>query len=288
VTYAAFHTMGHLSYAGEPTGIIYGFLMRVLQLAEKFKTDDFMFCWDSGKQSYRVEDYPEYKAKRIAKRDEFTPEQVRARHSLIEQSRTLSREVLPSMGFRNSYTQDRMEADDLLGWWIQKLSKYDREVVMITTDADMFQCLDHCCIWSPMKKKMFTRAKMVKKFSGTTPQEWPTAKAIGGCSGDNVIGVAGVSDPKNDKSNVHKYLNGTLTKGVVFDRIESDIGKAIIKRNLPLVTIPYQPHLMKKMIRRRNFYTRKGLVNQFDRYRFVSFLKTENFRRWERAFNIRR
>lgn len=157
---------------------------------------------------------------------------------------------------------------------------------MVTTDADMFQCLGKCKIWNPSTKKIFAQKDMIKKF-GTAPEKWAMAKAIGGCSGDNVIGITGVSDPKSPKSYVHKYLAGKLNKGKVYDRIESKAGQKIIARNLPLVTVPYKEDLMNRMIRRRNNrLTRKSFLDEFDRWQFMSFLKQKNFNKWERAFKL--
>lgn len=286
VTYAALHAMGHLSYDGQKTGIIYGFFTRLLIMAEKFKTNNFIFCWDAGTGLHRTKAYPEYKKKRNQKKQELTELQKDARISLDVQSKLLNYEILPAMGFRNSFVQEGFEADDLLGWWCNKMHNYGYDIVMVTSDADMYQCLNKCRIWSPLKKKFMTEKQMVKKFGGTTPEQWPLAKAIGGCSGDGVIGIQGISDPKVQTSKVHKYLRGELTKGVVFDRIKADEGQEIIEINLPLVTVPYREDLLSKMILRRNYYSRSGFIKQFDKYHLVSLLKKNNFKRWKVAFDL--
>jgi len=285
--YAAFHAMGHLSYNGQPTGVVYGFLSRLLTLAIRFKSNDFMFCWDAG-STHRSKAYPEYKHKRAEKRKEFTQEESIAYDSLVIQSLLLMNEVLPRMGFKNSFVAENYEADDLLGMWVNKLSKYRQNIVMVTTDADMYQCLDKCSIWFIKDKKLFNRKKMIHKYKGTTPEQWALAKAIGGCAGDSVEGIKGISDPKNPKSKVHKYLRGTLTKGVVLDRINSKEGQKIIKRNLPLVTVPYREDIMPRMIRRRsNKFSKKRFLKEFNKHMFVSFLKKENFRKWIKAFDLK-
>ena len=196
----------------------------------------------------------------------------------------LNYHVLPSMGFRNNYIKPEYEADDLLGHWVKRLSKYSYDLIMVTTDADMYQCLNDCRIWFPTKQKYFTKKDMIKKYNGTTPDQWPLAKAIGGCQGDGVEGIQGISDPKNPKSKVHKYLRGELNKGIILERIESSEGKQIVNRNLPLVTVPYREDILPKMIRRSNYCSRKRFLKIFDEYHFASFLKKENFRRWKKAF----
>ena len=121
---------------------------------------------------------------------------------------------------------------------------------------------------------------------GILPDQWALAKAIGGCSGDGIIGIKGVSDPKNPSSKALQYIKGILLKGKIFDRIESEKGQEIIKRNLPLVSLPYDnnDNKMKKMILRRNKYNRKGVLKVFDELHFKSFLERDNFVKWEKMF----
>lgn len=285
VIYAAFHAIGYLSYDGQPTNVIYGFLSRLLQMAEKFKTNDFIFCWDAG-ASHRHLAYPQYKQRRWQKREEMQADEKLAYDSLLLQTLQLNHEILPRMGFRNSFIKALYEADDILAHWTNRLSEFDYDIIMVTTDADMYQCLDKCRIWFPTKKKYFARKNMLEKYNGTTPEQWAMAKAIGGCQGDGVKGIEGISDPKNPKSKVHKYLRDEMGKGKVLDRINSREGQAIIERNLPLVTVPFMEDIMPKMIRRKNIWSRKRFIKQFDRFHFISFLKDKNFKRWEKAFDL--
>ena len=284
ISYAAFHTTGHLSYNNMQTGIIYGFVRRLLSMAIKFETTDFIFCWDDH-ITHRHKDYPEYKQKRkkVKEKDmEEDPAYEQAIKSLRAQMILLKFQCLPTMGFMNNFLLELYEADDLLAHWAKKLAG-GREVIMVTSDADMYQCLDYCRIWCPMKKKYFTKKMFVEKY-GIQPDQWAMAKAIGGCDGDGVIGIAGVADPKKETSKALKYLQGKLPNGKIKSRIESDKGQAIIKRNLPIVTAPYQEELMGKMIKRRNRFSKKGFIKVFDSLHFKSLLANENFSKWEKTF----
>lgn len=280
VTYAALYTVGWLSYNGDHTGVIYGFLRKVLDLSSKFKTNRFIFCWDSV-YSHRSKAYKPYKEDRRNKREEMTADEKDQRRSFIRQSDLLRKKVMPQLGFCNSYFQDGFEADDLLGYWAERLKR--KNLIMVTSDADMYQCLNYCHIWSLAKKKLFKKADFVKNY-GLDPSQWPMAKAIGGCGSDNVVGIKGVSDPKSPTSNAIKYLRGELTKGKIFNRIEGEDGQGIIKRNLPLVTVPYRPDLLKPMIPRRDKLSRKRFVKVFNDYQFKSFLAPDIMAKWERRF----
>lgn len=261
--------------------------MKLLTIAKQFKTNDFIICWDAG-ISHRHTAYSQYKHRRWQKRQEMTPAEKKEHDSLLLQMLQLNHEILPRMGFKNNFIQLNFEADDLLAHWVNRLyalRKKDiyKRIIMVTTDADMFQCLDKCDIWFPTKKKLFTE-KHFKERYGINVEDWAFAKAIGGCSTDGVTGIEGVSDPKNPKSKSLKYIRGELTKGIIFDRICSREGKQIIDRNLPLVSLPYREDLMKRMIRRRNTFTKRRFIKQFSRFRFISFLEDDYFAKWEKYF----
>lgn len=283
LVYAAFHTYGTLNYHGKPTGIIYGFLKKILMLAKKFETTDFITCWDAG-VSHRHSIYGAYKAKRIAKREAQTDDEKEQRTWMLAQSISLNHRILPYLGFKNNYIRIYYEADDLLAYWVDRLKDSGKRVIMVTTDADMFQCLDHCTIYNTSTKKLFTRIKFMKKY-GIKPSEWAMAKAIGGCSGDNVIGVEGVSDPKKPSSKALKYLRGELGEGKILDRIKA--ASDLIHSNLKLVELPYNGTGEKnRMIIRKNKYSRRRFIKTFDKYHFKSFLEKDKFEEWEKVFHL--
>ena len=270
--------MGNLSYNGKPTGVIYGFLNKILKLAKKFNTTNFIFCWDAG-VTHKHNDYKLYKADR---HNDMTLTQHEERKDMLIQSMELQQHTLPEMGFHNIYIQHLYEADDLIAHWVLR-TKFSQDVVVVTGDSDMYQLLDWCRIYNPAQKKIITKRTFEDRFK-IPPNKWALAKAIGGCSGDNVKGIEGVSDPKHPASKALKYLRDEITTGKVYQRITSAKGRAIIKRNLPLVTIPYKPDLMQRMIPRRNNYTRKKFLKTFDDYHFISFLERDNFADWKTIF----
>jgi hypothetical protein len=276
--------MGTLSHGGRPTGVIYGFLRRILVYAEKFKTTDFVLCWDSGK-SIREDFYPKYKEGRNKKRSESTDWEKAERIEMIRQVHKLRDEIIPYLGFKNSFVQTGFEADDLLAWWADKLN--GREVILVTSDNDLYQCLsDNCCLYLPNKKTWFTCRNFIDIYK-ITPEQWAFAKAIGGCSGDGVIGIKGAADPKNNPNSLTlKYIRGELTKGVVYSRIED--GDEVIARNMKLVELPCPIKQLKRMLKRRNKYSRKAFIKVFDEHRFISMLDNKQFHRWEKAFGIGR
>ena len=111
--YSAFFTTGSLSYDGKDTGIIYGFLRKVLRIGEKFKTNKFYFCFDH-RINYREKIYPEYKANRNNRKKEMTDIEKQQKQSRIKQTDELREKVLYRLGFKNIYYQEGYESDDLM------------------------------------------------------------------------------------------------------------------------------------------------------------------------------
>ena len=227
--YKAFYTsLKGLSYDEKETGIIFGFLMQVFKLSKDFNTDKFLFCWDS-KRNLRKMMYPEYKEKR---KKELTEEEIEDNDLLYKQMDMLRKDILPRMGFVNSFIRSGYEADDLIAY----LAKRGKGHLIVSNDKDLYQLLDDCPIYLGVKER-FTKNDFVD-FYGIEPSQWVEAKAIGGCNSDCVKGVKGAADPaKSTSSKAIAYIKGELTKGVVFDRIKES--KDIIERNKKLVTIPF-------------------------------------------------
>jgi 5'-3' exonuclease len=284
LSYAAFNTVGALSYNGYPTGVTFGFLRYVLGYAEKFKTKRFFFCWDAG-VSHRHLVFPDYKKKRGNWYEDLTPEEKADREAMLLQRINLNHVILPYLGFHNTWVFKYWEADDLIAYWVKRLYKEGNEVILVSNDNDMFQLLNYCKIWNYKDKKFFTKKKFEKKF-GIPPQDWAKVKAIGGCSSDEVPGIEGVSDPKSVKSNALKYHKGELTKGKVYDRITSKEGKKIIERNYNLVKLPYPGAKIPRMLLRRQQFSKFRFVRLFRENNFRSFLRKDQLKRWERAFDL--
>lgn len=225
----AFHSTRQLSFRGEATGVVFGFLKDIHSLKEEFQTDRIAFCFE-GQKSFRKEIYPDYKAKRYLK--EQTPEQQKARKEFRDQILHLQYQYLPQIGFKNIFSYDGYESDDVMAQ-IAANHKADR-VMMVTEDQDMFQCLDsNVSMFSPFKMKIWTIDWFVHKY-GIQPFQWAVVKAIAGCQTDNVKGVHGVGE-----GTALLFLQGRLSSSHHrFPWILSREGKRIVRRNRALVELP--------------------------------------------------
>lgn len=254
--------------------IIFNFLNQILGFAERFETDAFAFAWDSRK-SYRTMLYPEYKYKR--RTEEKTLEEKAFDNLSYAQFQRLRREVMPALGFKNNYIQTGLEADDI----IASLVKTYPESIIISRDNDLWQLISsETSQFDFQSKKMMTFHTFQEKYYNLAPCFWRRVKAIAGCTTDNVVGIEGVGS-----KTAAKYVLALLPKHYkAFKDIESPAGQEIIKRNEPLVHLPFKG--TKKFVYKKDTLYSKDFYDTFEQLNFQSFINSDSFREWEEAFNL--
>lgn len=225
----AFHTL-RLSWDGEATGVVFGFLKGIRELKEEFNTDKIAFCFE-GHPLKRLNLCPNYKNGRD--RRERTPEEKKARAGLTSQIERLRTEYLPRIGFRNIFHFPGYESDDIMA---QIAYSSPFKVVLVTADSDMFQCLrENVVVYSPQKQKIHTVHWFDQKY-GIAPSLWPVVKALAGCHSDNVRGVPGIGE-----ITALKFCRRELpTASKAFRMILFPESKAIVRLNRQLVELPFE------------------------------------------------
>lgn len=263
-----------LSHDEMKTEIIFNFLNDVLGFAKRFDSDAFAFAWDS-KKSYRTVLYPQYKWKRKEKK---TKEERDFDSLAYKQFCRLRRDILPALGFENNFIQTGLEADDIISSLVQQMNC---PKIIISRDNDLWQLIGlSTSQFDFQSKKLMTREKFQKKYCSLDPHMWRCVKAIAGCTTDNVAGIEGVGAPT-----AAKYLSGSLPMHYkTFKNIESHTGQEIIKRNKPLVHLPFEG--TKEYVYKENILHSKDFYDTFERLNFQSFLNQNSFREWEDAFNL--
>lgn len=227
----AFHTTQSLSWKERPTGVLFGFLKSLSYLKDEFQTDDVVFCFEHH-HLIRKDIFPEYKKKRRA---EMKPEEIEAYQKLHLQINLLRKEYLPKIGFSNVFCFDGYESDDVMAMIAMSAPK-ERDVILITADNDMLQCLsENVMMYSPQKQKLFTAGNFYQTYK-LAPRKWAVLKAITGCQTDEVPGIKGVGE-----ITALKYLRGELNPSSwQYRLIRSPESKAIVRRNRQLVKLPFE------------------------------------------------
>lgn len=268
--YRAFYTTGQLSHEEKASGIPFGFLWSILLMAEKFKTNKFLFLWDSP--SFRRKIFPEYK---ISRR-ECDPKIQEQKKQIYEQFNYIRDSILPRMNF-HSWQVPGMEADDLIASTIVNHSK--ERFIIASADNDLYQLLQYknvAGMYDPIKHKIFRAFDFYQKY-GIPPREWLMVKCLAGCPGDGVPGIPGVGN-----KTAIKYITGRLKEtSKAYKEIKNS--KKIIKRNLQLVKLPVYttPIIPLPEIKITNLEVIKEL---FFRLGFESFLEERTFSRWGSFF----
>lgn len=235
------YTTGHLSYKGEPTGVIYGFLRDVVKLQDIHATNRIAFCFDYDRKSLlRKRIYPGYKSSRDSK--VFTETEAQNYKNVQQQIIELREFVLGNLGFNNVFTEKGYEADDLIAAIVQQRQRKE-EMIIVGGDHDLYQLLSPLVsIWNPSAGLMTTEDSFSKTY-GITPTQWIDVKAIAGCSSDDVKGVKGIGE-----LTAAKFLSGKLLAGSAKHTLIISNNKTW-RHNIPIVKLPYVgtpvPELMK-------------------------------------------
>jgi len=271
ICHRAWHVLGGLEYEEYPTGVIFGFLNEILSLSIKFKTNKFIFCWDS-KNNLRKKIDKNYKQNRnklsLEKRKEVEP--------LYKQITLTRKKILPAIGFKNNYISNGLEADDLLAHIVQNIPY--NEYIIISADNDLFQLLPYCDMYSLNTKILYTE-KVFEKMYKYDSKDWWKIKALAGCSSDNVIGVPGVGE----KTAIKYFKKELNPKTKTYKKIKNQWNSTFAK-NYKLVKLPLKkinlPYLTTDDFNLDNFLT---LCNKLD---FQSFLNKEKLDKWKYFFKL--
>ena len=225
----AFHTAGHLAWEGKTTGVVFSFLKSISFLKDEFRTDQIAFCFE-GENLHRKDLYPEYKDRRREFKNE---EEYQAYLGLKRQIRDLRLSYLPRIGFKNIFYAPGYESDDLMAAFAYSLPK-EQEVVLVTSDSDLYQCLrSNVVVYSPQKQRVYNDPWFRKAY-GIPPEKWALVKALSGCSSDNVKGVRGIGE-----ATALQYCRGNLSPKA-HEKIFSPEGRKIVRRNRKLVELPFE------------------------------------------------
>ena len=182
-----------------------------------------------SRQTFRLEEYPEYKAKRNK-----TPDEFKSQLPLIE-------EVLDAL--RVPYLKkEGYEADDIIATLVTEALAEDLEVLILTGDRDTLQLVtDHSTVLYPMRgvselARMTPEA--VEAKYGVPPHRYPELAALVGEDSDNLPGVPGVG-PKTAAKWINQYdgLDNVIThadevNGKAGDNLRAHLGDVIRNRRL--------------------------------------------------------
>ena len=225
LAWRAFHTTGHLSFNGNPTGVIYGVFRELVKLRDRFPNGRPVFCFDVG-ESLRKKKYPWYKC-RLPNPD---------RKTVRQQLDQLMLDVLPAVGFRNLFHADGYEADDIIASVVTDDLKHLKYLsVMVSGDQDLYQLLRvNCHQYHPATGELMTQSGFYKRYGFNPAVGWAEVKAIAGCKSDTIPGAKGVGE-----AGACQYVAGTLKSGAKFNNIKLWVESGQFDETMKLTKLPY-------------------------------------------------
>jgi DNA polymerase-1 len=168
---------------GQHTNAVYGFTSMLINVLRDEQPSHVAVAFDVSRQTFRSEEYVEYKANRSASPSEFG-----GQVSLIKEVLNALRiPFLEKPGF---------EADDVIGTLATQAMAEGFEVLICSGDRDSFQLVnDRTTVIYPMRgvseMKRMTPAAVEERY-GLPPEQYPDLAAIVGETSDNLPGVPGV------------------------------------------------------------------------------------------------
>lgn len=232
--YRAYYAIRHLSSPkGFPTNALYGFIQMLLKVVKDQKPDHLAVVFDAGRQTFRNEIYPLYKANRSA-----MPDDLRLQIEPIKEAvRAFNIPVLELPGF---------EADDIIGTIAGDCEKKGMAAVIVTGDKDLMQIVtDSVTLLDTMKDKVSGPAEVIERF-GVEPARVVDVLGLAGDSSDNIPGVPGIGEKTAIKL-IQEYQSldrllehAPAVKGKVGERLREFTDQARLSRHLATIdrTVP--------------------------------------------------
>ena len=201
---------------GQHTNAVFGFTSMLINVLRDEQPTHIAVAFDKSRQTFRLQEYAEYKAKRNK-----TPEEFSSQLPLIN-------EVLDALRITH-LAKDGYEADDIIATLVTEALDEGYEVLILTGDRDAFQLVtERSTVLYPMRgvselARMTPEA--VEERYGVLPERYPELAAIVGETSDNLPGVPGVG-PGFAARWLKEYdgLDGVITHA---DKITGKKGEAL-------------------------------------------------------------
>lgn len=223
---------------GFPTGAIHGWVKTLWKLEDMERPDLIVVFFDEGGSDRHLELLPEYKANR----DEM-PEALSTQLPYLRQvAELMGLPVISQMG---------VEADDLIASAARKFVQNGDQVVIVSADKDLGQCVEQnisqllpAPTANPRLGWRTLDVEGVEKKFGVPPSKVPDYLALIGDTSDNIPGIQGVG-PKTATKWLLAYgsIEGILENSEQLSppRFREKIAASadLLKLNLQLVTLEY-------------------------------------------------
>lgn len=197
--YRMHYTHVGLSVNGEPTGVIYGCLTGMLNLAKRLPDTAFVYVWDGAGKTWRHEIAASvYKVNRPQ-----SSEEMDQGHLDVHAQIPVLKKMLDKMGFKQ-FEIPRLEGDDLIGILAKFLDvqSWFESVIIYSTDRDFYQLISPTIQVlrgidkNNTEKLIWAHSKDIQEEFGIPVEKYTHLRAITGDPSDNIPQVFRGVGPK--------------------------------------------------------------------------------------------
>jgi DNA polymerase I len=207
----AYHAMGPLSspVTGEATQAVYTTVNMLERLLREQRPALLAVAMDSGRDTFRREIYPEYKATRPPSPDDL-------KHQFVRCTEIVEAFAIPIL------KQDGVEADDLIACAVKLARQRGLSVVIVAADKDLMQLVARDVVmWDTMRDRVIGPDEVKERF-GVEVSQLRDLFALMGDTSDNIPGVPHVG-PKTARDLLLEF--GTLEG--IYEHLDSIKKKAV-------------------------------------------------------------
>lgn len=201
--YRSFYAIKLSTGGGFPTGAVYGFYTTLRKLTKKVNPLYMAVCFDVSRKTFRQKKFKEYKIQRPPPPDNLTV-QIPLIRQLVKH---LGMIVIEKEGF---------EADDVIASLVRRALHEHIQVMIVTSDKDMFQLLDkkNVHIYDPAKDKIYKEETFIEEYK-FSPEHIVDFLALVGDAADNVPGAKGIG-----KVSATKLITEYGSLGEIFNNVD--------------------------------------------------------------------
>ncbi|CAB0992496.1 DNA polymerase I [Corynebacterium diphtheriae] len=254
---------------GQATNAVYGFLSMLSSLLVEEKPTHVAVAFDVGRQTFRTEIFPEYKAQR-----EAAPPEFKGQVEIIK-------EVLETLGI-TTLEKENFEADDIIATLATAAGPLGFDTYIVTGDRDSFQLVNESTtVLYPMRGvsvlHRFTPEAVEEKY-GLTPVQYPDFAALRGDPSDNLPNIPGVGEKTATKwivqyGNLDSLLaHADEIKGKAGNSFRERLDQVCMNRTLTEMVkdleLPYAPDQLE-----RKPADASAIASKFDELEFGSNLR---------------
>lgn len=248
------------SKTGLPSGAIFGFWRMLFKLLTDEKVSHIAFTFDPGTRLERNDLYEAYKAQRKPMPEDLKP-QIQKIH-----------EMLAALEFP-MYKINGIEADDIIGSLCKKFAKDFDEIIILSSDKDLYQVLDKNIHMLRGKRGVSEFEKIdpnwVKENIGITKEQVPDYMGLVGDTSDNIPGVKGIGEKGaakliqefNSLEGIYKNIDKVKNKSLI-DKLISDKENAFLSRKLATIVTNLKLDIKKTDLKIPNYFAPEK-VNYF-------------------------